>query len=132
MKLDIESYRTKRAASDIQNIKDDIIIALSNPHHIALWKQGIQNPAASNFSEAFAHFHGFRNITIDRAAKLAQTTQDRFIANKVERILDPHEIENLLNSLSGLSDIQINDKVQKFVQQGFDQPYNPQAQIKHK
>lgn len=129
MKLDIEAYRTKRAASDIQNIKDDIIIALSNPHHIALWKQGIQNPAASNFSEAFAHFHGFRNITIDRAAVLAQTSEDRFVANKVEQMLDPKEIEKLLKEFDHLNDTQVKNKIQEFVNQRFEQPYKPQIKV---
>lgn len=119
MKLDIETYRTKRAALNIQTIHDDMVEALSNPHNIALWKQGVENPSASDFSDAFAHFHGFRNVTIDRAATLAQTSQDRFIANKVENVLDPNAVQTLVNSFGNLDEVQVQQKVREFVQQRF-------------
>lgn len=114
-KLDIETYRTKREALDFQSIQADIIEALSNPQNIALWKHGVTSPSSSHFSDAYSHFQGFRNITIDRASILAQKGGDRFLANKVEHILDPQSVQTLLKSFTNLDKPKIEEKIKEFI-----------------
>lgn len=114
-KLNIEAYRTKREALDFQSIQSDITEALSNPQNIALWKHGVETPSSSHFSDAYSHFQGFRNITIDRASVLAQKGADRFLANKVEHILDPHAVQTLLKSFTNLDKTKIEEKIKEFI-----------------
>lgn len=114
-KLNIEAYRTKREASDFQSIQADIIDVLSNPQNIALWKHGVESPSSSHFSEAYSHFQGFRNITIDRAADLAAKSGDRFLANKVEHVLDPQAVQTLLKTFTNLDKPEIEEKIKEFV-----------------
>lgn len=114
-KLNIETYRTKREAADFQSIQTDIIEALSNPQNIALWKHGVESPSSSHFSEAYSHFQGFRNITIDRATTVAAKGGDRFLANKVEHVLDPQAVQTLLKSFTSLDKIRIEEKIKEFI-----------------
>lgn len=118
MKLDIQTYRLKRAASDISNIQSDIVEALSNLHNIALWKQGVETPDYTTVSQSYSHFHGFRNVTIDRATALAHTG-DRFIANKVEHVLDPTAIQQFLNSVNTAQEDMLFKSAQDFIHQRF-------------
>lgn len=120
MKLDIEAYRVKHAPNDAHSIQNDIVAALSNPDNIVLWKNGIERPNHTTPSDAYSHFHGFRNLTIDRASVVAQTT-DRFLANKIEDVLDPHQVQLFVNSLN-ISERQsaLQSKASQFVQQRFE------------
>lgn len=118
MKLDIQTYRVKRAASDLNDLQNDIVEALCNPHNIALWKQGVESPDYTTFSQSYSHFQGFRNVTIDRATVLAQKG-DRFIANKVEQVLDPTAVQQFLNSVNTAQEDLVRKSARDFVNQRF-------------
>lgn len=119
MKHDIQTYRTQRAASDIASLKNDIVDVLSNPHNIALWKNGIELPNYATSSDAYSHFHGFRNATIERATVLAHNGTDRFIANKVEQVLDPSVVQHFINSVDTAHEQIVRKNVTDFVEQRF-------------
>lgn len=100
--FDIDQYRAARkAVSRHQSVvSNDVIEHLANRENITLWREGIVRPNLEAGSDAYSHFHGFRNAIIDRAAREASSDESiRFLANDFEQILDPQKVQDFVNGV---------------------------------
>ena len=101
-KFDIDAYRAARKSTNRHDsvVYEDIISALSNRENITLWKEGVISPNPETASEAYSHFHGFRNAMIDRASKeAAADDQRRFFANDIEEVLNPQAVQKYIDQV---------------------------------